>query len=82
MHLRGGRYGLIEVKLGGSTRIEEGAATLKALAARIDTDVSLSSNLSGLTDVRKGDKAAELSKSPLFRGWCRSTRRERERPFS
>lgn len=37
MHLRGGRYGLIEVKLGGSTGIEEGAATLKALAARIDT---------------------------------------------
>ena len=38
MHLRGGRYGLIEVKLGGSTGIEEGAATLKALADRIDTD--------------------------------------------
>lgn len=37
MHLRGGRYGLIEVKLGGSTGIEEGAATLKALAERIDT---------------------------------------------
>lgn len=38
MHLRGGRYGLIEVKLGGDMRIEEGAATLKALAGRIDTD--------------------------------------------
>lgn len=38
MHLRGGRYGLIEVKLGGNTGIEEGAATLKALADRIDTD--------------------------------------------
>ena len=38
MHLRGGRYGLIEVKLGGSTGIEEGATTLKALADRIDTD--------------------------------------------
>lgn len=38
MHLRGGRYGLIEVKLGGSTGIEEGAATLKTLADRIDTD--------------------------------------------
>ena len=37
-HLRGGRYGLIEVKLGGSTGIEEGATTLKALADRIDTD--------------------------------------------
>ncbi|WP_349665790.1 ATP-binding protein [Xylanibacter muris] len=38
MHLRGGRYGLIEVKLGGSTGIEEGAMTLKALAEKIDTD--------------------------------------------
>ena len=38
MHVRGGRYGLIEVKLGGNTVIEEGAATLKALADRIDTD--------------------------------------------
>lgn len=34
MHLRGGRYGLIEVKLGGGSGIEEGAATLKALAER------------------------------------------------
>lgn len=32
------------------------------------TDVSFTSNLSGLTDVRKGDKAADLAKSPLFRG--------------
>lgn len=38
IHLRGGRYGLIEIKLGGDTRIEEGAATLKTLASRIDTD--------------------------------------------
>lgn len=37
MHLRGGRYGLIEVKLGGDKRIEEGAITLKALADKIDT---------------------------------------------
>lgn len=37
MHLRGGRYGLIEVKLGGSTGVEEGAATLRALADKIDT---------------------------------------------
>lgn len=29
---------MIEVKLGGSTGIEEGATTLKALADRIDTD--------------------------------------------
>lgn len=37
MHLRGGRYGLIEIKLGGDTAIEEGAKTLKNLAAKIDT---------------------------------------------
>lgn len=37
MHLRGGRYGLIEVKLGGDKRIEEGATTLKELAGKIDT---------------------------------------------
>ena len=38
MHLRNGRYGLIEVKLGGDALIEEGATTLKRLARRIDTD--------------------------------------------
>lgn len=38
MHLRNGQYGLIEVKLGGDTRIEEGASTLKRLASKIDTD--------------------------------------------
>lgn len=37
MHLRGGRYGLIEIKLGGDNRIEEGARTLKTLAEKIDT---------------------------------------------
>ncbi|MDE6515131.1 MAG: DUF4143 domain-containing protein, partial [Bacteroidales bacterium] len=37
MHLRGGRYGLIEIKLGGVTGIEEGAETLKKLANKIDT---------------------------------------------
>lgn len=38
MHLRGGKYGLIEIKLGGDTRIAEGAENLKALASKIDTD--------------------------------------------
>lgn len=38
IHLRNGRYGLIEVKLGGDTLIESGAATLKKLASKIDTD--------------------------------------------
>lgn len=38
IHLRDGRYGLVEVKLGGDRLIEEGATTLKELASRIDTD--------------------------------------------
>ena len=38
MHLRNGKYGLIEVKLGGDLLIEEGVATLKRLTQRIDTD--------------------------------------------
>lgn len=38
IHLRNGRYGLIEIKLGGDRLIEEGAASLKAMEERIDTD--------------------------------------------
>lgn len=38
IHLRNGKYGLVEVKLGGDSLIESGAKTLKALAAKIDTD--------------------------------------------
>lgn len=37
VHLRNGHYGLIEIKLGGDTLIEEGSNTLKKLAKRIDT---------------------------------------------
>ena len=37
IHLRNGSYGLIEIKLGGEILIEEGAKTLSALAALIDT---------------------------------------------
>ena len=37
VHLRNGSYGLIEIKLGGETRIEEGAANLNALEEKIDT---------------------------------------------
>lgn len=37
VHLRNGAYGLIEIKLGGDTLIEQGAASLKDLAAKIDT---------------------------------------------
>ncbi len=38
VHLRDGRYALIEVKLGGDTLIDEGARTLKNVLRRIDTD--------------------------------------------
>lgn len=38
VHLRNGKYGLIEIKLGGDRLIEEGALNLKKLEAKIDTD--------------------------------------------
>lgn len=38
IHLRNGKYGLIEIKLGGDKLIEEGAKSLKAMEAKIDTD--------------------------------------------
>ena len=37
IHLRNGHYGLIEIKLGGESLIEEGAANLNSLADKIDT---------------------------------------------
>lgn len=37
VHLRDGRYGLVEIKLGGDRLIEDGAATLKELSGLIDT---------------------------------------------
>ena len=37
VHLRNGAYGLVEIKLGGDSLIEEGVTTLKALACKIDT---------------------------------------------
>ena len=37
LHLRNGKYGLIEIKLGGDDLIVEGAKTLKDLAVKIDT---------------------------------------------
>ena len=37
VHLRNGKYGLIEIKLGGDKLIEEGAKSLKAMEAKIDT---------------------------------------------
>ena len=38
IHLRDGRYGLVEIKLGGDKLIEEGAKTLKSMEAKIDTE--------------------------------------------
>jgi len=38
LHRRNGTYGLIEIKIGGETLIEEGAANLQALASKIDTE--------------------------------------------
>lgn len=37
IHLRNGHYGLVEIKLGGSDLIEQGATSLKTLARKIDT---------------------------------------------
>lgn len=37
VHLRDGRYGLVEVKLGGEDKIRDGADALKNLAGKIDT---------------------------------------------
>lgn len=38
IHLRNGKYGLVEIKLGGDKLIEEGAKSLKAMEAKIDTE--------------------------------------------
>ena len=38
IHLRNGKYGLIEIKLGGDKQIEEGAKSIKAMAAKIDIE--------------------------------------------
>ncbi len=37
IHLRNAQYGLIEIKLGGHSKIEEAVTTLNALEAKIDT---------------------------------------------
>jgi len=38
MHFRNGRYGLIEIKLGGTTAIEEAQVSLNKLVQKINTD--------------------------------------------
>lgn len=37
VHLRNGSYGLIEIKIGGTNLINEGASSLKLLSEKIDT---------------------------------------------
>lgn len=37
VHLRNGHYGLVEVKLGGESLIDEGVKTLNSLAGKLDT---------------------------------------------
>ena len=54
MHLANGRYGLIEMKIGGAEAIEHGAKTLKKLASMIDSDrMSAPSFLMVLTGVTR-----------------------------
>ena len=56
IHLKNGKYGLIEIKLGGNKLIEEGAKSLKAMEAKIDTDkMNMPSFLMVLTGI--GDYA-------------------------
>lgn len=38
IHLKNGKYGLVEIKLGGDKLIEEGAKSLKNLASKINTE--------------------------------------------
>ncbi len=38
IHLKNGKYGLIEIKLGGTKLIEEGASSLLSMKNKIDTD--------------------------------------------
>lgn len=38
IHLKNGKYGLVEIKLGGDRLIEEGASNLRRLSEKIDTD--------------------------------------------
>ena len=38
IHLRNGKYGLIEIKIGGESAVEAAAENLKKLESRLDTD--------------------------------------------
>lgn len=52
IHLRNGKYSLIEIKLSGDKFIEESAKSLKTMEAKIDTDkMKVPSFLMVLTDI-------------------------------
>lgn len=54
VHLNNGKFGLVEIKLGGETLINDGAKNLKELASRINTDkMNAPSFLMVLTGVGK-----------------------------
>lgn len=56
VHLKNGKYGLIEIKLGGNKLIEEGVNSLKAMKSKIDIDkMNIPSFLMVLTGI--GDYA-------------------------
>ena len=87
IHLRNGKYGLIEIKLGGDKLIEEGAKSLKAMAAKIDIEkMNVPSFLMVLTGT--GDYAyqrpdgvcvvpigcrSQISKGPYFKDGSTNT---------
>ena len=65
MHLRNGRYGLIEVKIGGAALIAEGRRRLHALADEIDTK-KMSAPSFMMIVVAEGDYAYEDTDGTLI----------------
>lgn len=64
VHLRNGKYGLIEIKLGGEKLIEEGVETLKSMKSKIDINkMNFPSFLMVLTGI--GDYAYQRSDGVL-----------------
>ncbi len=65
MHLRNGRYGLIEVKLGGEALIAEGRAKLRRLTEEIDTKKMKEPSFRMII-VAEGDYAYEATDGTLI----------------
>ena len=86
IHLRDGSYGLIEIKLGGDSLINEGADTLKKLESRIDITKMKNPSLSLLfvhwRACRFTDTEADVRHRPadLRRKECRTPARPAPRP--